>query len=325
MSNILIDFVNQLVITGMQQTQFIESVREFNRFYTLQLGLLNQSILNSEYSLAQVRILYELAHTTASTSTHLCNSLHMDAGYVSRNLKILEKAQLLTKQKSVEDARSACIHLTDLGKKVFEQLTAKSNGQIDALTSNLSFPQKQKLLEGMQTINSLLADATTTRRQLTIRTQLQSADLGYLIYLHGLLYQKEYKYGIDFEAYVIESVYEFYKQYDPATNRIWLAEDEGKTVASLALMNRGKAAQLRYFLMLPEYRGQGLGKRMMDLFMEFLHQCNYQSCYLLTTHEQQAAANLYRSYGFELTEEKESTAFGKPVREQRYELFLLKS
>jgi DNA-binding MarR family transcriptional regulator/ribosomal protein S18 acetylase RimI-like enzyme len=306
----------------MHQTQFVESVREFNRFYTLQLGLLNQSILSSAYSLSQVRILYELAHNKASTATDLCSRLQMDAGYVSRNLKSLEKDHLITKQQSVADARRVHICLTEQGKQVFERLTAKSNEQIGALTAKLTFPQKQQLLESMQTIHSLLAPTNTERAQIHIRTRLESADLGYLIYMHGLLYKQEYAYGMDFEAYVAESVYEFYKHYDPATNRIWLAEDGGKTVASLALMNRGKAAQLRYFLILPEYRGQGLGKKMMDLFMDFLQECRYESCYLMTTHEQQAAAHVYRSYGFKLTAEKESTAFGKPLREQRYELSL---
>jgi peptidyl-dipeptidase Dcp len=143
--------------------------------------------------------------------------------------------------------------------------------------------------------------------------------------MQSSLFKQEYNYGLDFEAYVAESVCEFYKQYNEATNRFWHAVDEGKMVASLALMNRGKSAQLRYFLILPQYRGQGLGKKMMDLFMAFLHQCHYQSCYLFTTHDQLLAAHVYRSYGFKLTEEKESTAFGKPVREQRYELFLTQS
>jgi DNA-binding MarR family transcriptional regulator len=152
----------------------------------------------------------------------------MDAGYVSRNLKSLEKDQLIIKQKSAEDARSIYIRLTEQGKQVLEQLTAKSNEQIRALSRKLTFPQKEKVLQGMQTIKSLLENTYTDQSQISICTGLESADLGHLIYMHSSIYKQEYNYGLDFEAYVAESVCEFYKQYDEATNRIWHAVDEGK-------------------------------------------------------------------------------------------------
>ena len=154
-----------------------------------------------------------------------------------------------------------------------------------------------------------------------IRTTLAPGDLGYVIHLHGLLYGREHGYGIGFETYVALGMHEFYARYDPARDRVWLCEDRGAIVGSLFLMHRDcGAAQLRYFLLRPEYRGLGLGKRLMELFMEFLRGCGYSSAYLWTTHELSAAAALYRRHGFRLTEEKESSAFGKPLREQRYDL-----
>ncbi len=89
----------------------------------------------------------------------------------------------------------------------------------------------------------------------------------------------------------------------------------------MLLMHRGaEAAQLRYFLIRPEYRGIGLGKRLMDLWLGFLREHEYKSAYLWTVDGLPAAAALYRRYGFRLTEEKPSTAFGRPLREQRYDL-----
>lgn len=154
-----------------------------------------------------------------------------------------------------------------------------------------------------------------------IRTELKPGDLGYVIYLHGHLYKKEYNYGIGFESYVAAGLHEFYSQYNPLKDRVWICEHNGKMIGFLLLMHReNNAAQLRYFLLEPEYRGIGLGKKLMQLYMEFYHSCGYQSSYLWTTDELPAAASLYMRYGFQLTKKKESTAFGKPLKEYKYEL-----
>jgi GNAT superfamily N-acetyltransferase len=144
----------------------------------------------------------------------------------------------------------------------------------------------------------------------------------YVIHRHGALYTREYGFGMQFETYAAKGLCEFMDRYDPATNRVWVCEHEGRMVGFLLLMNRGEAAQLRYFLIEPEYRGMGLGSRLMALFMEFLKACNYRAAYLWTTHELAAASHLYTRAGFVLTEEKPSTAFGKPLTELRYDLRL---
>ncbi len=160
---------------------------------------------------------------------------------------------------------------------------------------------------------------------INIRTNLQSGDLGYVAYLHGKLYKDEYNYGIEFESYVALGLHEFYNQYNPMKDRVWIAEHKNKIIGFLLLMHReNNTAQLRYFLITPEYRGIGLGKKMMNLFMEFLRDSNYQSAYLWTTHELTTAASLYIRHGFKLTEEKLTNSFGKTLKEQRYDLFSVK-
>jgi peptidyl-dipeptidase Dcp len=158
-----------------------------------------------------------------------------------------------------------------------------------------------------------------------IRTELLPGDIGYVTYLHGHLYQQEYNYGIEFETYVATGLNEFYKNYDTNKDRVWVCEHRNKIVGFLLLMHRGKAAQLRYFILEPAYRGIGLGNKLMDLFIGFLKKCNYESAYLWTTQELYAAAHLYIKYGFTLTEEKESNAFGKSVIEQRYDLVVTRN
>lgn len=157
---------------------------------------------------------------------------------------------------------------------------------------------------------------------ITIRTNLLPGDLGYVAYLHGLLYAREYGYGASFESYVARALAEFNDVYHPDRSRVWIAEHKGDMIGFLALMDRGESAQLRFFLIEPDYRGIGLGKVLMEQYMEALVSIGYTSSYLLTTDELPAAASLYKRNGFRLTDERESAAFGKQVREQRYDLLL---
>ena len=157
-----------------------------------------------------------------------------------------------------------------------------------------------------------------------IRTELQPGDMGYVIFLHGDLYKKEYGYGISFETYVAGGLYEFVSGYNPQRDAVWICEHDHEIIGFLLLMDRGNnSAQLRYFLLKPGYRGIGLGKKLIGEFMACAKMRRYNHVYLWTTHEQLAAASLYIGYGFKLTEEKESTAFGKSLTEQRYDLFLI--
>lgn len=154
-----------------------------------------------------------------------------------------------------------------------------------------------------------------------IRNNLDPGDIGYITYLHGRLYRKEYNYGIDFEIYIASGLFEFYQHYDLKKDRVWICEHHDKIIGFLLLMHRkNNSAQLRYFLIEPEYRGVGLGKKLMELSLDFFYKSNYQSCYLWTTDELGAAASLYRRYGFILAAEKSSKAFGKKITEQRFDL-----
>jgi len=158
---------------------------------------------------------------------------------------------------------------------------------------------------------------------ITIRTELRPGDLGYVIYMHGDLYHKEYGYGVNFEAYVAKGLYEFYANYNEGLDRVWVAEHEEKIVGFLLLMHREPGeAQLRYFILHPAYRGIGLGKKLSLLYMDYLREKHYQRSYLWTTNELFTAAGIYRKMGFTLSEEIDSEAFGKPLKEQRYDLVI---
>jgi peptidyl-dipeptidase Dcp len=170
--------------------------------------------------------------------------------------------------------------------------------------------------------NRLTEDPKIDPEQIVIRTQLLPGDLGFIAYIHGWLYAKEFGYGLNFEGYVLQGLQEFARQYDPSKDRIWICEHKKKIVGVLIGFYRGDALQLRYFILLPEYRRLGLGKELMDLFISFMKEKGYRKSFLWTTNEQHAAHSLYTRYGFQLTEEKTSAAFDKMLTEQRYDLEL---
>jgi ribosomal protein S18 acetylase RimI-like enzyme len=159
-----------------------------------------------------------------------------------------------------------------------------------------------------------------TLESISIRSRLQPGDIGYITYLHGKLYHAEYAYGIGFESYVANGLHEFYSGYNELLDSVWVCEYENQIVGFLLLMHRAdQTCQLRYFLIVPEFRGIGLGNKLMQLFMDDMKSRKYQKAYLWTTSELEQAGKLYVKYGFRLTEEKNSDFFGKTVTEQRYD------
>ncbi|MBB6499090.1 GNAT family N-acetyltransferase [Pedobacter cryoconitis] len=156
--------------------------------------------------------------------------------------------------------------------------------------------------------------------EITIRNDIRPGDLGMITYLHGVLYANEFQHGLEFESMVAGGLNEFYSTYDINKDRFWIAEKDNQMIGCIALKNRGEAAQLRYFIIRPEYRGFGLGNKFLQLFIAFAKSCKYKSAYLWTGNELNKAQHLYQKFGFKLSEEKPSTAFGKPIIEQRYDL-----
>ncbi|MEW6456251.1 MAG: GNAT family N-acetyltransferase [Acidobacteriota bacterium] len=156
-----------------------------------------------------------------------------------------------------------------------------------------------------------------------LRHYLKSGDIGYLSYLHGILYAKEYRYDQTFEAYVASGLAEFTKSFNPAKDRIWLAEISDQIIGSIAIVGHSTTeAQLRWFLVHPDFRGLGLGKELMKEALQFCKERKYKIIFLWTTSELNVARHLYMRAGFIKTEEKTHEIWGKRVTEERYDLLL---
>src|SRR5579862_3867042 len=207
----------------MHPSPQVSAVRRFNRFYTRQIGLLDEGLLNSPFSLTQVRTLYELAQREQTTAVELCTSLGLDAGYLSRMLAAFEKAGLIEKRSSPTDARQTLLRLTKRGRKAFGPLDARSNEQVAAMLGKLPATKQADLLQAMNTIESLLSRDAARPKSYLLR-QHRPGDMGWVVYRHGVLYYQEYGYDERFEALVAGIVSKFIANFDPARERCWIAE-----------------------------------------------------------------------------------------------------
>ena len=134
----------------------IKGIRSFNRFYTNIIGLVDQHILNSPYSLPEVRILYEMYYHEASTASEIMKLIHIDKGYLSRILLKFEKSRLISKKRSAKDGRSVSLLLTPKGRKEFEKLDNASHQQIKSILDQLPQQKHKQLLFHMNEIKKIL-------------------------------------------------------------------------------------------------------------------------------------------------------------------------
>jgi len=156
----------------------------------------------------------------------------------------------------------------------------------------------------------------------TIRTEMRPGDLGRIVSLHGELYARECEWDLTFEAYVAGPLAEFVRSPSPR-NRLWIAEHEGRIVGCVAIVAASqREAQLRWYLVVPEWRRRGLGRLLLDEAIAFSRQQGYETVFLWTTSNLAEAARQYRAAGFRKTEEKPGRMWGKDLVEEKYELKL---
>ena len=201
----------------------IADIRAFNRYYTNVIGVVDRHVLNSSLSLAEARILFEIANTPACTQTYLIEHLTIDAGYVSRIIKRFEREGLLLRSRSIADGRASHLTLTSQGQDLFQSLTKASEQELTALMNGLNDQQINQLVASMKTIRTLL-NTSSPAPAITIRHDLRPGDLGLLVQYHGLWYASDFGYDLNFEGYVGKTVSEFAEAYSPDKDRLWVAE-----------------------------------------------------------------------------------------------------
>jgi len=300
----------------------VDRIRRFNRFYTRQIGLLNEGLLDSEYSLTEVRVLYELAYRGPLTAAALGQDLGLDAGYLSRILRRFESRGLIDRSRSAEDRRQVLVSLTDAGRTTFRPLDRASAAQVAAMLSGLSASERESLLQAMSTIERLL-DPDQEPEEPYILRSLQVGDIGWIVHRQGVLYAQEYGWDETFEALVAEIAAAFVKAYDPAWERCWIAEREGEVVGSVFLVRHSpEVAKLRLLYVEPSARGLGIGRRLVDECIGFAKAKGYRTLTLWTNDVLVSARRIYQAAGFRLVKEEAHRSFGKDLVGQTWDLTL---
>lgn len=303
----------------------IEAVRRFGRFYTRTIGVLHEGLLGSPFSLAEGRVLFELATRGTTIASELGNDLGLDAGYLSRILRGFEERGLIERRTSETDARQSLLSLTAKGRKAFASIDARSREEIAELMGRLSSGDQSRLVGAMRTIEALLGPETPTESPYLLRPH-RPGDIGWIVHRHGVLYAQEYGWDEHFEALVAGITAEFIQRYDAKRERCWIAERDGEPVGSVFLVKQSdEVAKLRLLLVEPKARGLGIGKRLVEECICFARQAGYRKITLWTNSILLAARQIYARAGFRLVRQEPNSSFGHDLVSETWELDLRES
>lgn len=308
----------------------IETIREFNRFYTRRIGVLHEGLLNSHFTLTESRLLWELAHRDDLTATELARELELDPGYLSRLLRSFKERRLIKSRRSDDDARNQHLNLSAAGRRAFAPLDERSRAEVGALLAKLAEAQQQQLLEAMARIEQLLGEPDARKPPYLLRPH-RAGDIGWVISRHGALYTREYAWTTSFEALVARIAADFIDRFDPQREACWIAERDGTNVGSVFLVQaRDEAshepiagsAQLRMLLVEPSARGLGIGERLVTECEHFARQAGYRRIVLWTNANLTAARNIYRKAGYRLVHSEAHHSFGHDLVGETWEMTL---
>lgn len=303
--------------------QIVEDVRDFNRFYTRRIGVLEEGLLRSPFPLPEARVIYELAHHDRPTATQLCRELGLDPGYMSRIVRKLEGRGVVRRAPSETDGRELELSLTDEGRAAFEELDRASRTANGTMLEALSGPDRARLVQAMATIRSLLDRPREPSAAPYLLRPPHAGDMGWVVQRHGELYAREYGWNEEFEALVAGIVAKFMAEYDPERERCWIAEREGENVGCVFLVRGSeRAARLRLLLVEPDARGLGIGSKLVEECVLAARRFGYQRLSLWTNDVLVEARGIYERAGFRLVDREEHHSFGHDLVGENWELEL---
>ncbi|MCC7049142.1 MAG: MarR family transcriptional regulator [Alphaproteobacteria bacterium] len=300
----------------------VAAVRRFNRFYTLKIGALEEGHSQSPFSLAEARVLYELANRARPTAGELARDLGLDAGYLSRILAGFDRRGLLVKEPSDSDGRQSHLVLTAAGRAAFAPMNAATKAGIGRMLRSIDGAGQERLVAAMQTIETLLGAPAEPKTPYLLRPH-RPGDMGWVVSAHGALYAREYGWDQSFEGLVAEIAAKFIRHFDPARECCWMAEKDGETVGSAFVVRKSATvAKLRLVIVDPKARGLGIGQRLVAECIRFARQAGYRKLTLWTNSILNAARHIYEAEGFALVKSEAHRSFGHDLVGEIWELKL---
>jgi DNA-binding MarR family transcriptional regulator/GNAT superfamily N-acetyltransferase len=301
----------------------VDQVRSFNRFYTREIGLLAEHLLQSTFSLAEARVLYELAQSGEQTAADIIRSLGMDKAHVSRIVARFRNAGLMKSRLDPTHGKHKILSLTAAGKKAFKQLNDGTASQIESLLAPLTAENRQRLAKDMLEIQAILKTKPAATKDVQFRP-LRVGDLGWVTHRQAVLYQQEYGWDWTYEGLVGRILGDFAAHFDASREDAWIAELDGQVVGSVFLMKTDdrNLAKLRLLYVDPAARGMGVGSRLVRMCIERARDMGYRRLTLWTNDVLTSACKIYEAAGFASVEENCHHSFGKDLIGQTWMLDL---
>ena len=299
----------------------VAAVRRFNRFYTRAIGVLEKGYLGTPYTVAEGRVLYEVAKGEGVTAKQVGEITGLDAGYLSRILARLERDGVVARERSTTDGRSAVLRLTAQGAEVFPAFDQRSAALVEGMIGGLSSEGRRRLTRAMAEVEALLGG--TPADPVILRAH-RAGDMGWITERHGLNYAREYGWNGHIEAVTARICADFLDGHDAALERCWIAERGGERLGCVFLVKDEApgVARLRLLMLEPAARGLGLGKRLVEECVGFARAAGYREIVLWTHAVLAAARAIYAQQGFQLEETWTHDDFGAAEVSETWRLVL---
>lgn len=296
----------------------VAAMRQFNRRYTQKIGVLKPGLLDTRFSLAEARVMFELAHRRDALAKQLAHDLGVDPGYLSRILKGFERDGLLQRRSAREDARRGLLNLTPKGRRAFAALDRRSRAEIAAMLKPLPPHARAVLMHSMRRIEQILLPESTIEPY-SIR-QHRPGDIGWVISRHGSVYHAEFGWDISFEAMVAEIAAEFLRKFQPGREVCYIAERFGEPVGSVFVVRKSaQVAKLRMLIVDPSARGLGVGAHLVAEAENFARAAGYRRMVLWTNSILLDARRIYQQRGWTCTHREKHRSFGKALVGETWE------
>ena len=300
----------------------ITAVRAFNRFYTRKLGVLDQHLGQSPFSLSEARVLYELAHRDDLAAKEIGIELGLDPGYLSRIVQAFDDKGLITRKPLPADRRQYQLSLTAKGRQAFAKLNHGSQNEVAAMLAQLPAGDATRLTQAMSTIEAVLEQRPSRPNSFVLRSH-RVGDMGWVISRQAAAYAADYNWDISYEALVAEICAQFIKNYDAAREHCWIAEVGGEPVGSIFLVKATDAiAKLRLLQVEKKARGLGVGRALVEQCIQGARERGYSKMTLWTQSILLAARGIYQNAGFKLVKEEKHHSFGADLVGETWELDL---